>query len=260
MSATSGDFMMLLRRGDPPGASTSPWGPDTPMGRPEPAGAAHGTTVLALKYRDGVVNVGDRRATAENLVLYDRADKILPLDDHTLIAISGSYARAMDAVRFLRHSFNYYRRSQLQEMSLEGKLNEVTRFLVGTVPDLLQGQGYVVPLISAFDVDADAARVFFFDVAGARFETAEFGAAGSGSHRIRGAFDYIVKTKGPFHEMELHEVLREALVLLDIAAELDAATGGFQKVLPTVKTVTREGIREMEEAELAEVIGQLGAR
>ncbi len=36
----------------------------------------HGTTVIAVKYRDGVLNVADRRATAGMGVMYDRAEKI----------------------------------------------------------------------------------------------------------------------------------------------------------------------------------------
>src|SRR5688500_2195005 len=59
----------------------------------------HGTTVIAVKYRDGVLNVGDRRATAAMSVMYDRAEKVVPLDDFTLIAISGSFARAMEIIR-----------------------------------------------------------------------------------------------------------------------------------------------------------------
>src|SRR6266478_4197392 len=76
----------------------------------------HGTTVIAVKYRDGVLNVGDRRATANFAVMYDRAEKVLPIDDFTLLAISGSFARAMEVVRYLRHSFKYFERSQLQPM------------------------------------------------------------------------------------------------------------------------------------------------
>lgn len=56
----------------------------------------HGTTVIAVKYDRGVINVGDRRATANFAVMYDRAEKVLPIDDYTLLAISGSFARAME--------------------------------------------------------------------------------------------------------------------------------------------------------------------
>lgn len=246
---TSGDFMTLLR-------ARGLWR------EPEPVPAqhaqvslreTHGTTVIALKYREGVLNVGDRRATSANAIMYDRAEKILPLDDYTLIAIAGSYARAMEIVRYLQHSFKYYARTQLQEMSLEGKLAEVSRALAGNLSMALQGIGMFIPVVSAYDLERGEGRIFFYDGMGARFESVEFGAAGSGSERIRGVFDYILKTKGPFHEMTIEEALRESLLLLDIAADLDSATAGIEKGLPIARAVTADGILEISEEQLAEI-------
>jgi len=245
----SGDFMALLR-------ARGVWRePEVVPARqtPAPVQEVHGTTVIALKYREGVLNVGDRRATAANAIMYDRAEKILPLDDYTLIAIAGSYARAMEIVRYLQHSFKYYARTQLQEMSLEGKLAEVSRALAGNLSMALQGIGMFIPVVSAYDLERGEGRIFFYDGMGARFESVEFGAAGSGSERIRGVFDYILKTKGPFHEMTLEEALRECLLLLDIAADLDSATAGIEKVLPIARAVTAEGILEITEEQLADI-------
>ena len=217
----------------------------------------HGTTVIAVKYRDGVLNVADRRATAGTGVMYDRAEKLLPLDDHTLIAISGSFAKAIEIGRFLRHSFKYYQRSQLQPMSLEGKLAEMTRAIAGNLPMAMQGIGAFIPVLSAWDEEAGEGRIFFYDGMGARFESSEFGAAGSGSSAIRGSFDYIVRTKKPFSEMSLEEALRESLVLLDIAADLDSATGGYSKILPAARAVTKDGILQIDEDQLNAVLQQI---
>ncbi|HEX8235464.1 MAG TPA: hypothetical protein VF600_05870 [Abditibacteriaceae bacterium] len=217
----------------------------------------HGTTVIAVKYKDGVLNVADRRATAGMGVMYDRAEKILPLDDHTLIAISGSFAKAIEIGRYLRHSFKYYSRSQLQPMSLEGKLAEMTRAISNNLPMAMQGVGAFIPVLSAYDLEADEGRIFFYDVMGARFESSEFGAAGSGSSAIRGSFDYIVRTKKPFSEMDLQEALRESLILLDIAADLDAATGGYSKILPAAKALTRDGILTLDEGQMTDVLRQI---
>ena len=49
-----------------------------------------GTTIMAVRYADGVLVAGDRRATMGNLVVYDRADKVLSIDDDTVMAIAGS--------------------------------------------------------------------------------------------------------------------------------------------------------------------------
>jgi proteasome beta subunit len=217
----------------------------------------HGTTVIAVKYKDGVLNVADRRATAGMGVMYDRAEKIIPLDDQTLVAISGSFAKAIEISRYLRHAFKYYSRSQLQPMSLEGKLAEMTRALVNNLPMTLQGIGAFIPVLSAWDSQADEGRIFFYDAMGARFESSEFGAAGSGSSAIRGSFDYIVRTKGPFSEMDLQTALRECLILLDIAADLDAATGGYAKILPAAKAVTRDGILSLDEDQLKSVLNEM---
>jgi len=161
----------------------------------------HGTTVIAVKYKDGLINVADRRATAGFTVMYDQAEKVLALDDYTLISISGSFAKSVEVVRYLRHTFKYFERSQLQPMSLEGKLMELQRVIANNVPAALQGIGAFIPVLSTFDRDANQGRIYFYDAMGGQFETAEYGAAGSGSGPIRGAFEYILRTKGPFHDM-----------------------------------------------------------
>lgn len=219
----------------------------------------HGTTVLAVRYRDGVLNVGDRRATANMAVMFDRAEKVLALDDYTLIAISGSFARAMEIVRYLKHAFKYFARRELQEMSLEGKVSEVSRAIAGNLPMAMQGIGVFVPIVSAVDPHTGEGRIFFYDAMGARFETLEFGAAGSGSERIRGAFDYILRTHGSFRDMSLDQALRQCLILLDIAADLDAATGGFAKVLPVARGVTRDGVFEVDLEQMKSIVAGIHA-
>ena len=220
----------------------------------------HGTTVIAVKYADGVITVGDRRATAGFAVMYDRSEKVLPIDDYTLLAISGSFAQAMEAVRFLRTSFKLYERTYLQQMSLEGKLAELAKVVRSGIPNALQGIGGFIPILTTYDRENSEGRIFFYDGMGARFESAEFGAAGSGSMQIRGIFDYIVKTKKPFHSMTREEALTEALFLLDIAADLDAATGGWSKVLPLATTISSEGIQHIPEEELRALCSDIDSR
>ncbi len=214
----------------------------------------HGTTVIAVKYKDGVINVGDRRATGGMAIMYDKAEKVLALDDYTLMAISGSFSKAMEITRYLRHAFKYYERSQLQPMSLDGKLSELGKVIAGNMAAALSGVGIVIPVLSTFDREKSEGRIFFYDAGGARFETADFGAAGSGSTQIRGVFEYIQRSKGPFAEMDRDTALREALTLLEIAADLDAATGGAGKILPLAKTITADGIDDVEEETLRAIV------
>jgi proteasome beta subunit len=57
--------------------------------------------------------------------------------------------------------------------------------------------------------------------------------------------------------MALDDALRECLVLLDIAADLDAATGGFAKVLPVAKAITRDGIIEIPAERMQATVAQV---
>jgi len=216
----------------------------------------HATTVIAVKYRDGVINIADRRATAGNTVMYDQAEKVMALDDHTLISISGSFAKSIEVVRYLRHAFKYYERSQLQAMSLDGKLQELSRVIANNVPAALQGIGAFIPIVSTFEVGGSGPRIFFYDVLGGQFESADFGAAGSGSAPIRGVFEYIIRTKGPFRDMDREAALRESLTMLEIAADLDTATGGSAKYLPAAKYIVEGGIHDFTEAEVKAGLGR----
>lgn len=214
----------------------------------------HGTTVLALRFDGGVLMLADRRATAGNLIMYDHAEKVFPLDDATLIAISGSFARSIEVCRYLKHSFKYYRRMTLNELSLQGKLQEISRVLAQNAPMAMQGIGLFIPIIAAYDEQNEDFGVYFFDGAGASFENSSYACAGSGSERIRGIFEYVARMQGPWEKRPLNDVLVEGLRMLDIAADLDSATGGFHKVLPVGKVLRADGIEILSDGVLKKAI------
>jgi proteasome beta subunit len=216
----------------------------------DPSFETHGTTVLCLRFDQGVLTLADRRATAGNLIMYDQAEKIVALDDATVVAISGAFAKSIEVCRFLKHSFKYYRRTVLHEMSLEGKLSEISRALAGNAPMAMQGIGVFLPIVAAYDKKKSEFGVYFFDGAGARFQNGSYACAGSGSERIRGVFEYIARVKGKFETRPLAEVLADGLQMLDIAADLDSATGGFNKTLPVTRVLDADGNREIPEEDL----------
>jgi proteasome beta subunit len=213
-------------------------------------GEVHGTTVLALRYDEGVLMLADRRATMGNLIMYERAEKIVPLDRRTLVAISGAYARSVEVCRYLQHAFKFYERRNLHEISAEGKLMEISKALASNLINAENMAGVFLPIAATYDRRAQEFGIYFFDLAGARFQSAEYACAGSGSERIRGVFEYLSRTQGLWHRRGHDEVLVDALRMLDIASDLDSATGGFLKVLPSVSVLTREGARVLEEAEV----------
>ena len=213
------------------------------------------TTILAFKFCGGVLVAGDRRATAGNLLVYDRADKVLEIDRYSLMAIAGVPATAWEMARMLEHSFQFYRRTQLQELSMDGKVRALSKLLRDNLGLAMQGVGVVVPLFAAYDTETSAPRLYFYDVMGAKFEVADFAASGSGSPSVRAVLQYAnAYGPRPIGKMNEEEALLLALRALDTAAENDTATGGVDRhgrVYPLVKIVNSTGIVTLPDAVLA---------
>ena len=253
-AAAPEDFATLLRgRGLYPQVSAGA-GVQSGQCLPTPT---HATTILAFKFADGVLVAGDRRATAGNVVVYERADKVLEIDKFSLMAIAGVPATAWEMARVLEHSFQFYRRSQLQEMSLDGKVRALSKLLRDNLGFVMQGVGVVVPIFATHDTEADVSRLYFYDAMGAQFEVAEFAATGSGSPAVRSVLHY-ENTWGakPLAKRKEEDAVLLALRALDTAAESDTATGGVDRrgrVYPIVKIISRSGITTLPEKQLAKL-------
>jgi proteasome beta subunit len=222
------------------------------------------TTILAFKYRDGVLVAGDRRATSGNMVMYDRTDKVLELDRHSVLAIAGVPATAYEMVRILEHSFKYYRRTQLQELSFEGKLRALSKLLKENVAAALAGTGAVVPVFAGYDFEQGTAKIYFYDILGAEFEGVEYAVSGSGSPTIRGILHYL-NTWGerPLGALSEEEATIQALRLLTSAAEFDSATGGVNRetnLYPVIKLISQDGVRALPDGQLKSLFESKVAR
>ncbi len=216
------------------------------------------TTILAFKFAGGVLVAGDRRATAGNTVVYDRADKVLEIDRYSIMAIAGVPATAWEMARVLEHSFQYFRRTQLQEMSVDGKVRALSKLLRDNFGFVMQGVGVVVPIFATYELGPDPApRLYFYDAMGAQFEVAEYAASGSGSPAVRGILYHENNWGGkPLQKLREKEAVTVALRALDTAAEADTATGGVDrsgKNFPIIKIISRDGIMTLPDREIAAV-------
>lgn len=213
------------------------------------------TTVFAFHCAEGVIIGGDHRATAGNVVFTDRAEKILELDAHSLMAIAGVPATAFEMARTLQTAFQYYRRSQLQQMSLPAKIRALSRLLRDNLPATLQGVGIVSPVFVGVETSNDETKpqIYFYDPLGAQFEAADFAASGSGTAFIKSVLHYLQHWGHPRPaEMPLAQAAVLANRLLLTAAEFDTATGGVQpdqQEFATLKLLSAKGIRSISQEE-----------
>jgi proteasome beta subunit len=253
--AGAGDFRELLLRTHGPAASY-----DARTAAPSDAASSlhvEATTVLSFHYKDGVLIAGDRRATAGNVVMYDRADKVIELDPSTVMAIAGTPATAFEMARTLQTSFQYYRRSQLQALSLSAKVRALGKLIKDNLPMTLQGVGVVVPILAARDaIKKTEPSLYFYDALGAQFQAVDFAVSGSGSPAVRSVLQWINRwSDKPTVERSETEAVQLALQLLDVAAESDTATGGVDRrshIFPQVKLMTKEGLRSITSDALRE--------
>jgi proteasome beta subunit len=58
-------------------------------------GVPHGTTVLAMRYAEGVLMAGDRLATEGHRVASRDLQKVYPTDAHSFVAIAGAAGPAI---------------------------------------------------------------------------------------------------------------------------------------------------------------------
>src|SRR5919201_2051440 len=106
------------------------------------------TTVFAFHFAGGVLMGGDRRATAGNVIVTVRVDKVIEIGATSLLAIAGVPATAFEMARVLQTSFEYYRRSQLQPLSLPAKVRALARLLRENLPMTIQGIGVFITLFA----------------------------------------------------------------------------------------------------------------
>ncbi len=83
------DFTSLLRKAGTPAIS----GTETALT------VRHATTVVALRFADGIVMAGDRRATEGHSIAHRAMHKVFPADRWSAVAIAGGGGPAVEVVR-----------------------------------------------------------------------------------------------------------------------------------------------------------------
>jgi proteasome beta subunit len=209
----------------------------------------HGTTVVAVRYPDGVVMAGDRRATSGNLISHRTMEKVYPADRHSGVAIAGAAGPAMDMVKLFQLQLEHYEKVEGAELSLEGKANQLSAMVRSNLPAAMQGL-VVVPLFAGFDLRRRQGRLFQYDVTGGRYEETNFATTGSGSLHA----GTVIKL-GYREALQREEAIDLLISALFNAADEDSATGGpdlVRGIYPTVATITDQGFEKLVDIEIAE--------
>jgi proteasome beta subunit len=216
--------------------------------------SAHATTVVALRYANGVVLVGDRQATSSYIASRD-VRKIEAADRFTAIAISGSAARGMEFIRMAQLSFEHYEKMTGTALSLEGKANYLSPMIQRnnlTTPLL------VLPMLAGWDTNHLVGRVFEYDGAGGCYEREDFVAIGSGSPFAEGALRL-----GFRENMTRDEAIELAALSVYEAGDNDPSTGGpdfVRGLYPIIVVVDESGFSELPVDDVAQTFNAINER
>jgi proteasome beta subunit len=212
---------------------------------------SHGTTVLGLKYADGVIMAGDRRATSGYTVADSKMRKVFAADDYSAVGIAGTAGLAVEMVKLFQLELEHYEKITGDRLSLEGKANRLAQMIRSNFPLALQGL-VVVPLFGGFDHTLAQGRIFYYDATGGRWEEDDYQTTGSGGQSAKNSLKKRWRAG-----LSRSEALRVAVEALIDAAEDDVATGGpdpMRKIFPNALAVTVSGAVDVPEDEIAAAV------
>jgi proteasome beta subunit len=218
-------------------------------GAPAPFDIRHGTTIVAIRYVDGVIMAGDRRATAGSSIAHRTMDKVHPADRHSGVAIAGAAGPAIEMVKLFQLQLEHYEKVEGAAISLEGKANQLSQMVRSNLAMAMQGF-VVVPLFAGYDVRRRVGRIYTYDPTGGRYEETDFHADGSGGRDARTTIKL-----GWRRDLDRAEAIELAVRALWQAADEDSATGGpdvVRGIYPTVATITAGGFERVSTEEVAE--------
>jgi len=213
-----------------------------------------GTTVLALRFDDGVIVAGDRRATEGFQIAHRSIEKVFAADDMSAVAIAGAAGPAVEMVRLLQTELEHYEKVEGERLSLEGKANKLSQMIRANLPAAMQGF-VVVPLFAGYDDRRAIGRIFKYDVTGGRYEEDDYHATGSGGKDARSSLKKRYRSS-----LSRDEAVKIAIEALFDAADEDVGTGGpdlMRGIFPTVASITAAGTVEIAEDEIQRLFEEL---
>lgn len=215
----------------------------------------HGTTIVALTYRGGVLIAGDRRATQGNYIANRDIDKVQITDNYSATGIAGTAAIAVEFARLYAVELEHYEKLEGVPLTFNGKANRLSALVRGNLAAAMQGL-VAVPLLVGYDIDdpngETAGRIVSFDVAGGwHVESDGYQAVGSGSVFAKSSIKKLYKSGG-----DALSALSVAVEALYDAAEDDSATGGpdlVRRVFPTAIRIDSGGAIRVPAADIESI-------
>jgi proteasome beta subunit len=198
-----------------------------------------GTTTVGIKCKDGIVLAADRRATAGNLIVDKRAEKVHKLSDYFGVTIAGSVSEAQLLIKLIKAEL------KLKEMRT-GKnptAKEAANLLGGLLYSSIRRMS-MMPAVAHFLLGArDANGTHLYDLFpdGSVTQVPDYVSSGSGSVFAYGVFE---SQYSP--DITVKEGIALATKAINAALQRDTYSGnGIEVAVVTKESVEKVEVREL---------------
>ncbi|MHA2251330.1 MAG: proteasome subunit beta [Candidatus Kariarchaeaceae archaeon] len=201
----------------------------------------HGTTNVALRFKDGVVAAADQRASMGFLVASPTVRKIHALDDRTVATIAGLPSDAMYLIKVMRAEIGLYELNRGRKMSTKAISNLFSTVLHN---QFRTGFPFFVGMLIA-GRDETGGHVFNYDGSGSITDD-PYTATGSGMPYALGVLEALWA-----EDMDEATAIKTAAMAVRSAILKDLGSGDGLNLF----VINKEGLRELSKEEIKEVLG-----
>jgi proteasome beta subunit len=192
-----------------------------------------GTTIIAIKFKDGVVMASDGQATAGYYKVFNDFEKLKQIEKRTIIAIAGNPAISIAICDSMKAEIKKWNRVYSTKLSTEGKVNRLSRILLNNMS--LTAAGIVMmPIFATFEIETKKPRIFHFSSDGS-YKEQDYCAEGSG-----GPTAATVIAEHYSKNLNSEKAIEISIRALRAAHNVDAATG--ENLF--VKLIDKDGVLE----------------
>lgn len=173
-----------------------------------------GTTTLGIVYKDGVVMAADKRATAGNMIVDKKVQKVLAVTKNTVVTTAGNVSDIQLLYKYLSAELKVKK----LRVGREATVKEGTNLLAGWVYNMIRSSyGIAHFLVGGFD---DKPQLFDVYADGSVTDVEEFVSSGSGSVFALGVLESQYKKN-----MTQDEAVQLAVKAISASLARDSASG-----------------------------------
>ena len=201
-----------------------------------------GTTTVGLICKEGVVLAAEKKSTMGYLVASKESIKILPIDEHIALTISGASGDAQALVRYMKAECKLFEIQNNRKITVQAAATLLANILHSGRWTFLP---YMVQLIIA-GYDDSGPSIFTLDPIGSVEREKKFFSTGSGSPIALGVLEDKYKDG-----ISIEEGAKLAVKAVKAAIERDIASGGKSI---DVAVITKEGFRLFKKEEVEKLL------